>query len=204
MGLILAAILFTVTILVVSKLFKQYKAQETRRNFYLLSGISAGIAVLGMLTMGLIGMLIFPLSNQLIILIYGFDAFIKLHGDTAWPIAFFVSSLWPFGFIICHIFNQCVLKTHFHISYFFLIVLTLHLIAVAGYWINPEVFDRLFIRQSLPENPASVIWPLIPLFIYVISTGVPKFRKFGRYFLFFFLLIVWENIVSFMAYILHT
>lgn len=202
--LIISVIIFTITIKVVTKNFKQYDSPKTKRNLYHFTAISAGIIGLGLITMGMTGMLIFPISNQLILLIYGFDAFTNIHGDSAWPIAFSVATLWPFGFIICHIFNQVIYKTHLNILQFFLIVFILHLIAGTGYWINPEAYDRLFIREPLPVNIGVFIWPLIPLFIYLISIRITKFRNFGKYFLLFFLLIVWENIVSFIAYMMYT
>ena len=201
--LIFSVILFTVTIKVVTTKCKQYGLPETKKNLYLFSAVSAGFIGLGLITMGILGMLIFPISNQLILLVYGFDAFTSIHGDSAWPIAFSVAILWPYGFIICHIFNQVIFKTHLNTFHFFLIVILLHLMAGAGYWINPEAYDRLFIRESLPVNIKVFIWPLIPLFIYLISIWLPTLRKFGKYFLFFFILIVWENIVSFIAYIMY-
>ena len=198
--LIISVILFTITIKVVTKKCKQYDLHESKKNLYQFAAISAGFIVFGLITMGIIGMLIFPISNQLILLFYGFDAFTSTHGDSAWPIAFAVAILWPYGFIICHIFNQVIFKTHLNTLHFFLIEIFLHLIVGAGYWVNPEVFDRLFIRELLPANIKVFIWPLIPLCIYLISIWLPKLQQLGKYFLFFFLLIVWENIVSLIAY----
>ena len=201
--LLISIIFLTIIIKIVARKSKQYESLEAKKNLYRFSMISAGIIGLGLITMGITGMLIFPISNQLVLLIYGLDAFTNIHGDAAWPIAFSVAILWPLGFVICHIFNQRFFKTPLNSIQFFLIIFILHLIVGAGYWSNPEAYDRLFIKEPLPVNIVVFIWPLAPLLIFFISIWLPKFGKYGKYFLFFFLIIVWENIVSFIAYSLY-
>jgi hypothetical protein len=67
----------------------------------IISALIAGASVLlGILTLGIPGALLFELSSPLLRLIFGADAINRLPPDSMWPIAIYMTLFWPISIVI--------------------------------------------------------------------------------------------------------
>lgn len=73
------------------------QAIATERTLVGLVTLAFVLAVGGVWLVGLPGLAIFALFHPLLLLLPYSDVWCHLHPDTVWPLAFFITFLWPFS-----------------------------------------------------------------------------------------------------------
>lgn len=193
-------IIFIIVIIFSIKRIKKYKHDRPKQNIYKFLILISILISFGLVTLGLLGIIFFSISTQFIFLIFGNNSLKNLSGDSVWPIALFVTSLWPIGLIFGYLINSII-----DFKKFFLFIFTGYLLVILGYSIFIEGFTNLFIDQQFTKFQLSFIylWPVIPLILYTISKFTERFDNIGQYSLLFIIQIIWGNLISLLFYTLY-
>ncbi len=72
----------------------------TAKGFLIALGVAIGVAVLGLALLGIPGALVFTLLLPVVSL---FLSNTSIHADAAWPIAIWITLLWPISFPVAYL-----------------------------------------------------------------------------------------------------
>jgi hypothetical protein len=72
----------------------------SRRGLIIAVAVAVAVAVAGMLLLGLPGAILFEMSSPFIALLFGAGASDRLPPDSMWPIAIYMTLLWPLSIVI--------------------------------------------------------------------------------------------------------
>jgi hypothetical protein len=72
----------------------------SRRGLIIAVVVAVGVAVLSLLLLGLPGAILFEMSSPFIALLFGTGASDRLPPDSMWPVAIYITLLWPVSIVI--------------------------------------------------------------------------------------------------------